>query len=177
MSNKNPRVIEMAEGSVELAKQAKLEPQVDTAPDAEVVLSENDAILKDATKYLKSHEVKIEKVAGRPSMFDPSYKYRGIDYRVGGLLDVRWVRNDDAHLSKAQARHWVFPETISPRLRNQTNNELVLMVRLAEQSKNQEKYLESEAQNYERKDFNNMENLPAGFTEFSVTRPTKRAEG
>lgn len=175
--SKNPRVIEMAQGSVDLAKQESLAPQVETAPDVEVVLNENDAIFADATKYLKSHEVKIEKVAGRPSMFDPSYKYRGIDYRAGGLLDVRWVRNDDAHMNKAKARHWVLPETISPRLRNQTNNELVLMVRLAEQSANQKKYLESEAQNYERKDFNNMEGLPAGFTEFSVTRPTKRTEG
>lgn len=175
--SKTPRVIEMANGSVDLVRQEKLEPQVETAPDREIVLSDNDAILNDTTKYLKSHETRVERVAGRPTMLDPGYKYRGIDYRVGGLLDVRWVRNDDVHLSKAQARHWVFPETISPRLRNQTNNELVLMVRLAEQSANQKKYLESEAQNYERKDFNNMEGLPAGFSEFSVSRPTKRTEG
>lgn len=168
--------IEMVDGSTEMNKQVPLQPQVVDAPDAVEVADDNDSILQDAAKYLKSHAVKVEKAVGRGSMLDPNFQIRGIDYRVGGLLDVRWVRNTDANISKAKANKWVFPETISPRLKNQTLNELVLMVRLQEQSNNQVKYFESEAQNYERKEFYKMQGgTPDGFSEFSVTRPTQRA--
>lgn len=170
---KQKTVVEMgAEGVVGPAVTPPLEPQKYEETDQAGL---NAQIAQDLRETLKSRPVRVEKVVGRASMLDPSFHNKGVDYRVGGALDNHWVRNDESHLSKARAKGWVFPETISPRLKNLTHNELVLMVRLQEQSDNNEKYLEAEARNFERKDFDKTPGIGDGLSEFSVTRPSKRS--
>lgn len=178
MSNTNKSkqavVVDMgAEGDAEQIKSVPvLTPQVFEVEDKRDV---NEAVAEDLRDLLKSRTVKVSQVVGKGAMLDPSYHNKGVDYRAGGLLDVRWVRDDESHRTIAEARDWVLPESISPRLKNIRHNELILMVRLAEQSANRDKFVEQESRNFERQDFDKTPNVQAGLSEFNVTRPTKRA--
>jgi len=153
------------------AKREDLEPQVEAVVEDS---DDNDVIFEDLQKLLTSKAVKVGKVSGRQEGLSTQHHNPGIDYTVGGMLDVRWVRNDDAHLSLARANHWVFPETISPRLKNLKHNELVLMVRLMEQSKNKMKYVEAESRRFEAETFDKTPGV-SGLSEFEVKQSTKTA--
>lgn len=166
--------IDMAEGATGLAETPHLDPQNFEIEDKSDI---NQEIAKDLKGKLKSKAMKVTEVTGRAHMMDPNFRQNGIDYSVGGLLDRHWIRNTPSNIEHATSNQWVFPETISPRLKNQTHNELVLMVRLKEQSDNRAKYIESVARGYEKSTFKNTpEANRAGLGEFEVTQPTKRAE-
>lgn len=163
------KIAMIAGESLDPAKRSEVEPQVEA--DVEDT-NDNELIFEDLQNLLTTKAVKVGKVVGRPEGLSTQHHNPGIDYRVGGLLDVRWVRNDDAHLSLARANNWVFPETISPRLKNLKHNELVLMVRLMEQSKNKMKYVEAEARRFEAETFDKTPGV-SGLSEFEVTKSTK----
>lgn len=167
--------VEMISGAVlDPGRKEELEPQSVTDVDETDI---NAEVFEDLQKLLTSKPVRVSKVVGREQALSTSQHNPGVDYTVGGALDVRWVRNDEAHLSVARAGQWVFPETISPRLKNIKHNELVLMVRLMEQSKNKQKYVEAESRKFESESF---ANTPAArgsaLSEFSVTKSQKHAE-
>jgi hypothetical protein len=155
-------------------EKVQITPQFEVAPDREEIAQANTTINDDVAQYIASHEAGVSRVVGRATMMDPSFRAKGIDYTAGGKLEVRWVLKQETNMSRATARGWVLPENVSPRLRNQEHDGLLLMVRLREQGDNYRKFYEQEAQRFESNAFSVKDNEKKGFSEVSMVKAQTR---
>lgn len=83
---------------------------------------------KEVAEAIKTRFVKPDLTVGKAHLLNPS-THNGIDYTAGGQLAPRWVENKEGAIGQKLTKGFVFPETISPRLKNLTVGNLVLMVR------------------------------------------------
>lgn len=108
-NNSNPQVVDMS---------AEVEPPVPA-----------DLSLNDEVKQaIKTRFMKPDLTVGKAHMLDPRTHFN-VDYTAGGQLHTRWVINNDAEIQRKAAKGFVMPETISPRLKNIRQGNMVLMVR------------------------------------------------
>lgn len=106
-------------------------PQVDMNADTEAPLPSDLNLNDEVAKAIKSRFLKPDLTVGKAHMLDPR-SHHNIDYTAGGQLHTRWVVNTDIEIQKKSAKGFVLPETISPRLKNIRQGNLILMVRPAE---------------------------------------------
>lgn len=85
---------------------------------------------KEVAEAIKTRFIKPDLTVGKAHLLNPS-THNGIDYTAGGQLAPRWVENKEGVIGQKMTKGFVFPETISPRLKNLTVGNLVLMVRPA----------------------------------------------
>jgi hypothetical protein len=132
---------------------------VDTESVSEPTAAEQEAadinalILADVQARIKSRSFKTTATVGKAGLFDVTKYANGTDYTVGGLLTIRWCSEDPQNVANKRMKGFMFPEEVSPRLKNITQNGLVLMVRTKEAANAHRAQLRELTQNLDGQEF------------------------
>lgn len=92
----------------------------------------NAQIAAEVAQRIKSRSFRESATVGKAGLFDVSKYSNGLDYTVGGLLELRWCSDSALNVANKRMKGFMFPEEASPRLKNINQNGLVLMVRTKE---------------------------------------------
>ena len=121
-----------------------------------------------------SKKLAVTGVVGKASLFD-LHTHTSLDYTVGGKLSPRWCNENDANIAAKRLQGYVFPEEISPRLKNIRRGGQVLMLRHRDVTESHKATLEQENRAWEGKSFNKNERAKApGLEGFQIERPTRK---
>jgi len=101
----------------------------DPAPPADDI---NAQIAAEVAKRIKSRAFASSATVGKAGLFDVAKHANGIDYTVGGLLELRWCNDEPVNVANKRMKGYMFPEEAHPHLKNIRQNNLVLMVRTKE---------------------------------------------
>lgn len=142
----------------------------ETAPKS----SEVKSLEAEVAEAIKTRFVMPELTIGKAHLLNPD-SHNGIDYTAGGQLSPRWVKNDEPTIAQKMVKGFVFPETISPRLKNLTVGALVLMVRPSDYQKQHERNVELQNRGWEAKSKESFAKKAAGpgLGEFEV-KPSQK---
>lgn len=134
-----------------------------------------DELDEAVEEALQSKRLAVTGVVGKASLFDLSTHSPDIDYTVGGKLSPRWCNDNDANIAARKLQGYVFPEDISPRLKNIRRGGQVLMLRHREAVEQHRAALEQENRSWEGKAFNKSDKAKApGLEGFKIERPERR---
>ncbi len=128
----------------------------------------------EVAEAIKTRFVMPDLTVGKAYLLNPE-SHNGVAYTAGGQLSPRWVKNDGPTVAQKQAKGFVFPEEISPRLKNITVGALVLMVRPADYQKRHEVNVEALNRGWESKSKESFANKSKGpgLGEFEV-KPSQK---
>lgn len=142
---------------------------------AETPLPETEADISRAVDNLvKSKKLAVTGIVGKASIFDIK-THSALDYTVGGKLSTRWCNDNDANIQAKRLMGFIFPEEISPRLKNLSRGGQVLMLRHIEAKNEHVAALERDNAAWEGKTFNRNEKAKAqGLEGFKIERADRR---
>lgn len=133
------------------------EPQVVQAPTASQMEAEdiNRKIAAEFEQKVKSRSFSDAVTVGKAGLFDISKYSNGLDYTVGGKLEIRWCTKNDVNVANKRQKGFMLPEEVSGHLRNVEQNGMVLMVRTKAAAQDHRAQLESLSHNLDGQEFEN----------------------
>lgn len=146
-----------------------VEQPVEETPD--LIAAELD---KAVDNLVKSKKLAVTGVVGKASLFDIA-THSALDYTVGGKLAPRWCNENDANIAAKRLQGYMFPEEISPRLKNLRQGGQVLMLRHIDAANSARQHLEQETRRWEGRSFDRSDKAKApGLEGFKIERPERR---
>lgn len=146
-----------------------VEQPVEETP--ELIAAELDKVVDN---LVKSKKLAVTGVVGKASLFDIA-THSPLDYTVGGKLAHRWCNENDANIAAKRLQGYMFPEEISPRLKNLRQGGQVLMLRHIDAANSARQQLEQETRRWEGRSFDRSDKAKApGLEGFKIERPERR---
>lgn len=115
----------------------------------------NAQIAADFASKVKSRAFSDAVTVGKAGLFDVSKYSNGLDYTVGGNLEVRWCADNEVNIANKRQKGFMLPAEVSGHLRNIKQNGLVLMVRTKQAADAHRAQVEALSKNLDGQEFEN----------------------
>lgn len=115
----------------------------------------NAQIAEDFDAKVKSRSFNDAVTVGKAGLFDINKYSNGLDYTVGGKLDVRWCADNELNIANKRQKGFMLPSEVSGLLQNIRQNGLVLMVRTKQAADLHRAQIEALSQNLDGQEFEN----------------------